>query len=341
MDLAVVSLGIFDPFYTAFGWVMRVLYEAFGNYGVVIIIFTIILRGLMIPLGIKQQKSTIKQQALQGELSEIKRLHPEDKQKQSQLQMELYKKHGASPLSGCLPSIVQLIIILPIFQVIRRPMQYIMGVSADNIGKIGEFLREATWITDTQAERITSDNIPLITALHDHASALASVIDQGLMNINQLLSLDFLGLNLGLVPAWQPNILFGADTWQTYVPLLIIPVVVLSTTVVQMRITRLTMPNRKKKEIDKAREKVNPARAGQNPEDKSESMMKTMNFIMPLFMLWTTFSLPAALGLYWTIGNVMAILQSVLIYFLFTRKLDTEKHDQATKEIAAEEAAKA
>ncbi|NLM77249.1 MAG: membrane protein insertase YidC, partial [Ruminococcaceae bacterium] len=116
MDLIstpVIAMGLLDPLYTAFGWVMRVLYDFTGNFGLVIILFTIVVRGLMIPLGIKQQKSTLKQQALQGEIANIQRMYPNDKAKQSELQMALYKKHGASPLSGCLPSILQLIIIWP------------------------------------------------------------------------------------------------------------------------------------------------------------------------------------------------------------------------------------
>ncbi len=50
--------------------------------------------------------------------------------------------------------------------------------------------------------------------------------------------------------------------------------------------------------------------------------MKSMNVLMPIFMLWTTFSLPAAMGLYWIVGNIMMILQSVVIYFIFTKKME-------------------
>jgi YidC/Oxa1 family membrane protein insertase len=332
MDLSIVpivSLGLFDPFYIAFGWFMKILYDAMGNYGLVIIVFTLILRTVMIPLGINQQKSSIKQQALSGEIAEIQRAYPNDKAKQSELQMALYKKHGASPLSGCLPSIIQLIIIWPIFQIIRAPLQYIMGVSAENLVKIGDILSKAGLITANEAKAAATVNIPLLNALNSHAASLADAVNQGLLKISQLLDLNFLGLNLGLTPAWQPAKLFGADSWQTYIPLLAIPAIVLVTTIIQLRITRLTMPNRKKKAEDKAREKINPARAGQSPEDKSESMMKSMNVIMPIFMLWTTFTMPAALGLYWIVGNIMAILQSVLIYFLFTKKLEQANRDSA------------
>ena len=339
MDLYVVpvALGLLDPLYIAFGWFMKVLYDAMGNYGLVIIVFTLILRAVMIPLGIHQQKSSIKQQALSGEIAEIQRAYPNDKQKQSEMQMALYKKHGASPLSGCLPSIIQLIIIWPIFQIIRAPLRYITGVAAENLEKIGALLQTAGWISENDAKNAATQNIPLLNALGEHAASLAAAVNQGFLSIGQLLDLRFLGINLGLIPSWKPAELFGSESWQTYLPLLIIPAIVLITTVVQLRITRLTMPNRKKKAEDKEREKINPARAGQAPEDKSESMMKSMNIIMPIFMLWTTFTMPAALGLYWIVGNIMAILQSVLIYFLFTRKLEqaNQLNDVKIKEARA------
>jgi YidC/Oxa1 family membrane protein insertase len=251
------------------------------------------------------------------------------------MQMELYKKHGASPLSGCLPSILQLIIIWPIFRIIQAPLQYIMMIPLEKIQEIGAKLLALQLIDERAAKAVATTNIPILNALNENASALAQMVNSGLMRMDQLIDSDFLGLNLGLTPTYQPALLFGADSWKSYLPLLIIPVIVLLTTLVQMRITRLTMPNRKKKAEDKERERVNPARAGQTPEDKSESMMKSMNIIMPAFMLVTTFSLPAAMGLYWIIGNMMMILQSVMIYFMFTKRID-----QTAKTAAADPAAK-
>ncbi len=334
MNLAVVSLDLLEPLYIAFGWVMRVLYDLTGNFGVVIIIFTVLLRGLMIPLGINQQKSSIKQQALQGEIAEIQRLYPDDKAKQSQLQMELYKKHGASPLSGCLPAILQLVIIWPIFRIIQAPLIHVMNVTKENIQAIGDFLfnlKNAAGnplIDEMTKNRVITDNIPLINTLNGNSAAMADVVNTGKLQLNQLIDLNFLGMNLGLKPSYDPSVIFGAETWKLYLPLLIIPLLVVLTTLVQMRITRLTMPNRKKRAEDKEREKVNPARAGQTPEDKSESMMKSMNIIMPIFMLVTTFSMPASMGLYWIIGNIMMILQSVLIYYLFTKKMEQAGNEQ-------------
>lgn len=325
MDLAIVSMGIFDFLYIGFGWFMRFLYNILDNYGLVIVVFTVILRGLMIPLGIHQQKSMIKQQALQGEIADIQRLHPEDKAKQSELQMALYKKHGASPLSGCLPAILQLIIIWPIFRIIRSPLEYVMRVSTANITAIGELLKTANLITETDAKNAVANNIPLVNALNANASALGQVVKSGLLEVRQIIDVEFFGMNLGLTPSWKPGDLFGAGMSQ-YLPLLVFPLIVVLTTMIQMKVTTMTMPNRKRKAEDKEREAKNPARTGQTPEDKSESMMKSMNIMMPIFMLWTTFTMPAALGLYWIIGNIMMILQSILIYFLYTRKLEEKRH---------------
>ncbi len=328
MYLTTIALGVFDPLYTAFGWIVRQLYLFLGNYGVVIILFTIILRGLMIPLGVRQQRSMYKTTSLQSEVNEIQRRYPNDKQKQSELQMDLYKQHGVSPTAGCLPSILQLILIWPIFRIIQAPLTYIMNISSDNLIKIGNTLAGMTdstgkaLITANQATNAVSNNIPILNALERSPAALSRVVSEGLLRVNQLIDVDFLGINLGITPTYKPSLLFGAESG-TYLPLLIIPIIVLITTLLQMRISRMTMPNRKKRADDKAREKKNPARAGQTPEDRTESMMKSMNIFMPLFMLWTTFTLPAALGLYWTIGNLMMILQTLIIYFLYTRRMET------------------
>lgn len=315
-----------SPLYTAFGWIMQQLYAVTGNFGMVIILFTLILRGLMIPLGIKQQKSTLKQQALQSEVAEIQRAFPNDKARQQQEQMALYKRHGASPLSGCLPSLLQLVIIWPIFRIIQAPMRHVLHVTVENLKALGELLfglknaAGATLIAEAAKNAAADNNIPLINALNSHAQAMANAVQQGLIKLDDLINLDFLGLNLGLTPSWRPNIVFGADTWRQYAPLLLIPVLVLASTLVQMRVMKRMMPGRKQREEAKAREAVNPARKGQTPEDKSESMMKTMNFIMPVFMLFTTFSMPASMGLYWIVGNLMSILQSFIVYYLFTVK---------------------
>ena len=94
------------------------------------------------------------------------------------------------------------------------------------------------------------------------------------------------------------------------------------------------IPLTKQKEA-KQREKNNPARAGQTPEDQAEATTKMMNWMMPVIMLITTFSLPAAMGLYWVIGGIMGIVTNLITYFMFTKPYELKKQELAEKKANA------
>ncbi|MBQ5423018.1 MAG: membrane protein insertase YidC, partial [Clostridiales bacterium] len=99
------------PLSDLFGWLTRILYGFFGNYGVAIIMLTIIIRGLLIPLNVKSQKSMLKMQALSGKQAELQRKYGDDKEKYQEALMEMQKENGAGGLSGCLLPIIQIIFI--------------------------------------------------------------------------------------------------------------------------------------------------------------------------------------------------------------------------------------
>ena len=128
--------------------------------------------------------------------------------------------------------------------------------------------------------------------------------------------------------------LFGAEGTQ-YLPLLIIPVLVLITTLLQMRITNILKPNYKADKDAKERAKLNPARKDQVPENNMENTMKMMNWMMPVIMLVTTFTFPSAMGFYWLVGNIMGIVQQFIIFLLFTKPLEEKKAEMALKKAHA------
>ncbi|NLJ70353.1 MAG: YidC/Oxa1 family membrane protein insertase [Clostridiaceae bacterium] len=314
-----VMMGIMDPLYNLFGWVLRNMYAWLENYGLVIIVFTILLNVILIPFGVKSQKSLLKQQGLQDEINEIKRLYPDDPQMQQQLQAELFKQNGVSLAGGCLPSFLRLIFILPVFRIFQQPLHYIGGVSLENIAKIGEYLTNNNLVGETAAKMMQRSDIPILSVLQNNAGALGDVVDKGYLKLNQLIDLDFFGINLGMTPSWKPAEVFG-DDWRVYLPLLILPLLTIIAMVVQMALTRKTS---QVKVVDKAeieRAKQNPARAAQSPQDKSNTgMMKGMNFFMIAIMIWTMFTLPSAMGVYWFVNSVMGIAQSLFIYYFYTK----------------------
>ncbi len=329
----IASMSIMDPLYSAFGFVMRILYDIFRNYGVVIILFTIMLRALMIPLGVKQYKGTIKQQGMSKELEELKRKYGGNKEAYAKAQQELYAKTGFSPLAGCLPSIIQLIIIWPVYRIISAPLVHIMGVPADAVGKLvtangtttvtglTKIVYDLGMMTEAQAKNAELMNIPIINALNSSVEVLGKALHEGLIKVGQLIDLHFLGLNLGINPSYKPSVLFGSEMG-TYLPLLAIPILAVVTTWMSMKVSQWTAPNRKQLEEEKERAKKNPAKSAQEAPDPTAGMTKSMTWFMPLFTLWISFTMPAAMGLYWVIGNIMSMVQQYLFFFLIAKRTE-------------------
>jgi len=110
------------------GVILRFFYNIVPNYGVSLILFTIVIKILLIPLTVKQQKSTLKMQRVQPLIKELQEKYKNDKEKLNMETMKLYKEHGANPLAGCLPMLIQMPILLSLWWVIRSPITYMMGI---------------------------------------------------------------------------------------------------------------------------------------------------------------------------------------------------------------------
>jgi YidC/Oxa1 family membrane protein insertase len=307
-----------------FGFLTRFFYEFFGSYGIAIIALTVLIRGILIPLNVRSQRSMMKQQTLASKQAEIKRLYPDDKQKQNEEIQKMMQENGALSMGGCLLPFVQLFLIWPIFYVVKAPLHYISQISRENLASLANFLFSKGAITEQAVKMIGNDDIPVLRAFQQQAALLPEAVNQGLIKMGQVIDMNFLGIDLSMQPQWQPSYLFGAE-WQTYLPLLILPVLVLMTTLLQMRLTTLMKPNRLADKEAKERARTNPARKDQVPENNMENTMKIMTWTMPVIMLITTFGMPSAMALYWLIGNLMAIVQQFVIYIMFTRPMEHKK----------------
>jgi len=270
----------------------------------------------------------MKQQALSSQQAEIRRKYPDDKAKQNEELSKLLSENGAQSFAGCILPFLQIFFIWPIFNVVRSPLLYLTQVSSDNIKKLGAFLFESGAITKAENAQVAANNIPIIRAFQHNATLLSDAVGKGFIKLGQMVDLNFMGIDLSMQPEWKPNIVFGSE-WRTYVPLLVIPLLVLVSTLIQMQIANVLKPNYKADKEAKERAKLNPARKDQVPENPMENSMKMMNWAMPIIMLVTTFTLPSAMGLYWLIGNLMAIIQQFVIYFLFTKPFEAKKAEMA------------
>ena len=107
------------------GWCMTWLYDLIGNYGITLVVLTLIVKALLYPIYKKQIMSTMGMSDMQPKMQAIQRKYANDKELQNQKIQELYKEEGVNPLAGCLPMIVQMIIIMGLFTLLRNPLNYV------------------------------------------------------------------------------------------------------------------------------------------------------------------------------------------------------------------------
>ncbi|MCR4670363.1 MAG: YidC/Oxa1 family membrane protein insertase [Saccharofermentans sp.] len=317
---------ILGPLYNLFGWLTRIFYDFFGNYGVAIIVLTVVIRGLLIPLNVRSQKSMIKMQAMQGKTMELQRKYGDNKEKYNEELMKMQKENGVGGLSGCLLPIIQLFLIWPMFRIVSAPLIYLSGVASEKIQAMIELGQNMGILGNGVTDKV---HIGLISALDTHSEFFNSCIEKGYIALGQMIDLHFLGMDLTKTPAFNPVTIFSDP--KTYIPLFLIPIIVLVLNVLSMQMTKFLKPGYKEEKEARERAKKNAAMSGQVTQDSTETTMKIMNWMMPAIMLFTTFTMPAAMGLYWIVSSIMGILTQILVYYMFTKPYQIKKAEVELK----------
>ena len=303
-----------------FAWLLRMLYHLFNNYGVALILFSLITKLILMPFTAKSKKSMMKTSRLGPKLKELEAKCGDDKMKYQQEMQALYKKEGVSPMSGCLWSLLPLVLLMALYYVIRQPMTYLMQLSADQITQIQDYMTSSGLVElATSGRGSYYTEIVLAQAVYDNMDAIKAIVPD---IASRAIDFHFLGVDLSQIPTWRwmfdgPYTLVGFG-------LFIIPVVSAVLSVVSMIVTN----------------RINASILG--TEKVIDQSQRTTMIIMPLFSLWICFTLPAALGVYWIGNSIVAILQEIAnMPFLKKHlvKLETEKaaRKEAEKERVKQE----
>ena len=264
------------------GWIMWLLYKVIPSYGVVLILFTILVKVALFPLSVKQQKSTAKMTVFQPKIDEINKKYANNKQKQQEEMMKLYEAHGYNPMSGCLPLLIQFPILFGIIDVVYNPLTHLLRIPKDVLTEAGEILK-----TNYQAlgQAVGQQQLQIISEMHnpEHVQWFASL---GFDFMDKVSNFDysFFGLDLGQTPTFALN-------WLILVPIL--------SGATSLFVSILSM-------------KMSP-----NGQQQQGGMMKGMMYGMPLLSVLFAFSLPVGVGIYWIISNLLSGVQSVLLNKLY------------------------
>lgn len=286
----------------ALGWIVRTIYDLVQNYGVAIILFTIVMKLILLPLNIKSQKAMKKQQKIQPILAELQKKYANDQQKLQQETMKLYKENNVSMMGGCLPMLLQMPILIALYQAIQKPLTYMFNVPykdipADIVDKIVSLAEKAGQTITGDAAKYASNlmNTDQIS-ISSWAGQVGGKLHEWYINFN------FLGLDLSRKPQDAINALADPVNNIGVVLLILIPILAVVSSVLQSKISM------KQSGQDKAQ------------NEQTQSMNSMMKWMMPLMTGWFTFILPAGIGLYWIISGLVQIIQQLALNYYFDKK---------------------
>ena len=284
-----------------FGTILNFIYNIVNNYGFAIILFSILLKVVLLPLSIKQQKTMIKTTKLQEQMKALQFKYKNNPEKLNQETIRLYKSENMSPFSGCLSAILQLVILLAVFYMVKSPLTFVKGVSEEDINNYKNELQSA--------------NLEVNQAYPE----ISIIRHKGKEDEKVYLNMEFLGLDLSKVP------MQNLSDPKVY----IIPILYILSTFICTKLT--TSMNKKDKDKKLLNDHVEDYE-GESKEVKEEvqevDMMeqtnKSMSLLMPIMSISISLVAPLGLALYWLTSNVLMILERIFMNKYFKSKEEKE-----------------
>ena len=297
-----------------FGYLLDWLYVLTHNYGAALILFAVLVQLVLLPITAKSKKSMMKMSRLTPRVQEIQKRYADDQQKQSMAMQQLYRDEGVSMSGGCLWSFIPLLILIPLYAVVRQPIIYMLHESAEVAEQIISIIKAAD-------PTLFSGNVyydEMIAAYHipEFAEAIKAAIPTISDRVLEGINFSFFNINLGLVP--QFNIFAASWVWDwPHIGAFLVPLLSCGSQVATMFI------------MQKMNDSVITNEKGiQDKETAQQSQVaqtnKVMMWMMPLMSLWIGFTVPGALSLYWLISGVARTIEDMILTKRYRAIYDAE-----------------
>ena len=280
-----------------FAWLTRVFYSLTGSYGLALILFTLVVKLVILPFQLKGKKSMLRMSRMQGKIKDIQTRYANNRQRQQEEMANLYAQEGVNPMSGCLWSFLPFPILIALYAIIRQPLRYLMGLSMDTITAITDAATKLGYTVAEGSQAAAYEQIYLAKFVHQNWESFNGQFD-GLINLDY----NFLGMDL----ASQGSTLFKQITtggWPV-IGVLLLPVIA---TALQFLMTLISM---------------------KSSGNTAGAQGKMMMYLMPLMTLWMGYILPAALCVYWIANTAFSVIQEQVLNKRFNAILDREETDK-------------
>ena len=293
-----------------FAWLVRLLYNLTGSYGMAIILFTVALKLILLPFQLKSKKSMMRMNRMNGKIQEIQKKYANNQVKMQEEMQKLYQEEGVSPMSGCLWSFLPLPILLALYSIMRQPITHLMMLSNDvvqelvakitamgvDMSGIVMMKNGAAVVKDGVTQLQPYGQINLVKAVTEHYPEAAAGID-GWIDLD----FNFIGLDLAATPS---SVLKTVSFQWAIIGLILIPILA---GLFQLLMSIYTMKS-------------------QSQDGAAAGSMKGMMYMMPLMSVYIGFIMPAALGIYWIAQSVFSLIQEVIMTKFFNKKLEEEEN---------------
>lgn len=287
-------------FANLFGYLLNFLYNIIGNYGWAIIVFCIVIKLLMLPLAIKQQKTLKKNQKLQVKMKEIQFKYKNDPERLNQATMQLYQEEKINPFSGCLSGILQIVLLISIFYLVRSPLTFMKKIDQVTIEKYSTIIKEEELTKGSQYPEIEIiREVPTLRNLENE-----KINSEELTKLET--NMNFLGLDLGQIPSENKS------DWKVF----IIPVLYVLVSFISMKTSLNATGNNKKEEKNLLNEDNSKAEETDNAGDMQDVMAQTnknMSLIFPIMYLSIAIIAPLGLALYWLVNSILMIGERIIL----------------------------
>lgn len=324
-------------FANLFGYVLNFLYEFVGNYGWAIILFSVLVKILMLPISINQQKTMKKSQKINDEMKQIQFKYKNDPEKMNQEVMALYKREKLSPFSGCFSAIVQIILLFAVFYLVRSPLTYMKKVDSGVIEKLESVVQEQGSSSNykeiavinymnklenennqSEEQQNSENNQNQEQTSNEENSKNTETEEKETFNINDYkdqayINMEFLGLDLSKVPTEDLGDL----------KVLIIPALYVISSFISIKLSTNTTKKKKDEKLigDGKETKV------EEEYDAMEQANKSMSWFMPLMSISIACIAPLGLALYWLINNILMIFERIFLNKFFKDEKEEAKNN--------------
>lgn len=295
-------IKLFSPIGYLFGYLMYLLYGAIHNYGITLILFTIFLKVLMIPLGIMQQKGIISNARMQPKMQALQKMYGNNKERYGVEIQKLYQEEHFNPLSSCLPLLIMFPLLFGMLDVIYYPIKHMLRFPS-------EIIEQATTIATNLGYTLNrySAQASVLNIAKANPSAFSAL---GKDYVDAMVNFDFsmFGLPLAETPVFKR----GDLTTGVYLGLLLIPVLSGVSSFLLSKLSSSASPS--------------------TGNDQASNMARSMTYMMPLLSVFISFSVPAGVGIYWAISNILSLVQQMVLNKVMNPAEEIEKAKKELEE---------